>query len=72
MSYSFPFRKVYGPAVVIAVITLCGLLSALFGDGIWDALSWVALIVPLAVIVRYYYSGRRGSVRRPGMSGKAL
>lgn len=51
MSHSFPFRKVYGAAVVIAAITLYGLLSALFGGGLWDQLSWVALAIPLAVIV---------------------
>ncbi len=61
MSHSFPFRKVYGPAVVIAVITLYGLLSALLGDGMWDALSWVALAVPLAVIAWKYSAGRRVS-----------
>ncbi len=51
MSLPFPFRKVYGAALVIAAITLYGLLSALLGDGIWDALSWIALAIPLAVIV---------------------
>ncbi len=50
MSHPFPFRKVYGAAMVLAAITLYGLLSALFGDGVWDELSWVALAVPLAVI----------------------
>ncbi len=50
MNDPFPIRKVYGPAVVIAVITLCGLLSALLGDGLWDELSWCALAVPLAII----------------------
>ncbi len=54
MSHPFPFRKVYGPAAVIAVITLYGLLSALFGDGVWDELSWVALSIPLAIIVWKY------------------
>ncbi len=51
MSYPFPFRKVYGPAVAIAVITLYGLVSALLGDGLWDELSWISLALPLAVIV---------------------
>lgn len=45
------FRRIYGVATILAAITVCGLLSALFGDGIWDELSWVALVVPLAVIV---------------------
>lgn len=51
MSHPFPFRKVYGPAIVIAVITMYGLLSALFGDGVWDEISWVALGAPLMVII---------------------
>lgn len=50
MSPSFPFRKVYGPALMLAAITMYGLLSALLGDGVWDALSWVTLTVPLIVI----------------------
>lgn len=51
MSPAFSFRRVYGPAVILAAITFCGLLSALLGDGIWDAASWCALTVPLAVLV---------------------
>ncbi len=54
MSRSFPFRKVYGAAIVLVIITLYGLLSALFGDGVWDELSWVALTIPLFVIVWKY------------------
>ena len=50
MSQPFPFRKVYGAALAIAVITIYGLISALLGDGVWDVLSWVALAIPLAVI----------------------
>ena len=45
------FRKIYGSASVLAAITGSGLLSALFGDGLWDAVSWVALAAPLFVIV---------------------
>ncbi len=54
MSQSFPFCKVYGTASLIAVLTLFGLLSALLGDGVWDALSWVFLAIPLAVILWKY------------------
>jgi membrane protein implicated in regulation of membrane protease activity len=59
MKSSFPFRKVYGPAIIIAAITIYGLLSALFGDGIWDEVSWVALSIPLAVIVWKYSRAKR-------------
>ncbi len=51
MSHSFSLGKVYGAAGVIAVITLYGVLSALLGDGVWDELSWIALAIPIAVIV---------------------
>jgi hypothetical protein len=61
MSQPFSFRKVYGPAIIIAGITLGGLLSALFGDGVWDELSWVALAVPLAVLAWSYSNSKRGS-----------
>ncbi len=54
MSRLFPFRKVYGTATLITVLTLFGLLSALLGDGVWDALSWVFLVIPLAVILWKY------------------
>jgi hypothetical protein len=63
MSYPFPFRKVYGPAIAISVITVYGLLSALLGDGIWDELSWVALAIPLAVIVWRYGRGSESPSR---------
>jgi len=61
MSQLFSFRKVYGPAFVLAVVTACGLLSALLGDGIWDALSWMALAVPLAVIAWKYFAPNRST-----------
>lgn len=51
MSTHNGFRKIYGSASVLAALTGAGLLSALFGDGLWDAASWVALAVPLLVIV---------------------
>ncbi len=64
MSQPFPFRKVYGAATLIAVLTLFGLLSALLGDGIWDALSWVMLVIPLAVIVWMYSRASKTSSHR--------
>ncbi len=59
MSQTFPFRRVYGPAAIIAAVTFCGLLSALLGDGIWDAVSWCALAIPLIVIAWKYGESKR-------------
>jgi hypothetical protein len=64
MSHPFPFRKVYGAASLIAALTLFGLLSALLGDGVWDALSWVTLVIPLAVIVWMYTRAPKASSHR--------
>jgi xanthosine utilization system XapX-like protein len=35
--------------IVLGVATAVGLLSALLGDAVWDALSWVVLGAPVAV-----------------------
>ncbi len=64
MNHSLSFRQIYGPAIVLAAITIYGLLSALLGDGIWDAFSWIALAIPLFVIALKYVNGKRSSARK--------
>jgi len=54
---SSPFVKLWGMPIVLGILTIVGLLSALFGDGIWDALSAVTLGAP--VLVGAWYSLRR-------------
>jgi hypothetical protein len=39
---------------MLAGITFFGLMSALMGDGLWDAISWFVLAVPLAVVLWKY------------------
>jgi hypothetical protein len=51
MSAAYSFRKVYGSAAILAAISVIGLIFGLFGEGIWDAVSWISLAIPLAVIV---------------------
>lgn len=48
--------------MVLAAIPIYGLLSALLGDGVWDALSWVALAVPLVVIAWKFSRGQQKPV----------
>ena len=36
--------------LLLGALTAIGLASALFGDGGWDTLSWMALAIPLAVL----------------------
>jgi hypothetical protein len=45
------FRRIWRWPVVLAALTLFGLLSALLGQGgIWWGLSWIALSIPLLVV----------------------
>ncbi len=42
--------QVFSAPAIIALVVAFGLVSALFGDGIWDAASWIALALPLVVV----------------------
>lgn len=55
------FRRLWLWPVVIGLASLVGLLSALVGDGVWDALSWVTLGIPVVIAV---VAWRRAGVRR--------
>ena len=46
-------RRIFAVPACIAVLSAVGLLSALLGDGVWDALSWAALGAPVAVALWY-------------------
>lgn len=45
---------VFGIPLILAIISLVGLVSALLEDGIWDALSWVTLGL-LNLLVLWYW-----------------
>ncbi|MFT3813399.1 MAG: hypothetical protein QM740_08470 [Acidovorax sp.] len=54
------FRRVWAVPLLLAALTLFGLLAALLGTGIWHGLSWLALLAPIAVGLRYSLRPRRG------------
>jgi uncharacterized membrane protein YjjP (DUF1212 family) len=54
MSSPISVCKVYGRPILLATITLAGLLFALFGDGVWDRLSWIFMAAPIAVMAYKY------------------
>ncbi len=43
------FRFVWGAPLLLAALTIFGLLAALLGTGIWHWLSWLALAIPIVV-----------------------
>jgi hypothetical protein len=45
--------KVWFWPIVVGVLSAIGLLSGLLYDGLGDAVSWLALLVPVALSVWY-------------------
>jgi hypothetical protein len=55
-----PFTRLWGKPLLIALLSLAGLITALLGDGYWDLFSWIALALPVIIIVRkYYFPGKQ-------------
>jgi len=50
-----PFLRRWGMPLLMAVLSLFGLLSALLGDRPGQVLSWIALVVPLLVLAWYVF-----------------
>ena len=44
-------RSTFALPALIALVTVFGLIVALTGDGMSDALSWIALASPIAAVV---------------------
>jgi hypothetical protein len=51
-----PLRRIFLVPAVLAALSAAGLVSALFGDGAWDVMSWLALATPVAIAM--YFAGR--------------
>ena len=45
-------RRVFAIPAVLALLTAIGLISALLGDGFWDATAWLGLGVPTVLALR--------------------
>jgi hypothetical protein len=54
-------RQVWLAPLLLAVVSVVGLLSALLADDLGDTLSWVALSVPVMVGSGYAVTGKRKS-----------
>ncbi|KFC61389.1 MULTISPECIES: hypothetical protein [unclassified Massilia] len=54
--------QIWAMPVLLAILTVIGLVPALLGDGIWDLVSAVSLGTPVAVGA--WYALRRPRARR--------
>ncbi|MDG9925901.1 MULTISPECIES: hypothetical protein [unclassified Pseudomonas] len=50
--------------LLLAVLSLFGLISALVGDEVYDLLSWLSLAVPL-LLIGMVWVRLRGTARKP-------
>lgn len=50
--------RVFAVPILVALASAVGLLAALLGDGVWDAVSWAGL--GQAVLLCAWYGLRRG------------
>jgi len=52
-------KKIWGVPLVLGGCVFFGLLSSLLGTGLWYWLSWIALAIPVIVVVFKICAGRR-------------
>jgi hypothetical protein len=43
-------RAIFAIPLVVAVLSLFGLIAALVGDGVWNVVGWIALGASVAVL----------------------
>ncbi|UGY20054.1 hypothetical protein [Bradyrhizobium septentrionale] len=47
--------QIFAAPLVIAIVSTVGLISALVGDGVWDAVSWVGLGLPVLLYLVFIW-----------------
>lgn len=52
--------QVFAVPIALGVLSAIGLVAALLGDDVWDAVSWLALGIPCLVMGWFWFgAGRR-------------
>lgn len=60
-----PFQKqLWGAPIALGLVSVVGLLSALIGDGWWDAVSWACLGLIVGVCFWFGVIAKRHPVSR--------
>jgi hypothetical protein len=55
--------QIFAVPALIGVMSIVGLIAALVGDGVWDGLSWLMLVTPIAIYAACIYIPRRSKTR---------
>lgn len=46
--------QIFFVPLLVAVVSAAGLISALIGDGLWDAFSWLTLGIPVLLYAIFF------------------
>lgn len=63
-SHNSVFLHVFGRPMILALISMAGLIAALVGDGLLDVVSWIALGYIVAVTVWYAWIAKETPRKR--------
>ena len=62
---TYTASAIYRVPLLIAIVSAVGLASALLGDGLWDALSWLTLAMPVGLATIHWRKSRANYTRKP-------
>jgi hypothetical protein len=48
--------QVFAIPIALGVLSAVGLVAALLGDNVWDAVSWLALGIPCVVMTWFWFA----------------
>lgn len=63
-SHNSVFLHVFGKPMILALVSMAGLIAALVGDGLLDVVSWIALGYIVAVTVWYVWIAKENQRKR--------
>jgi hypothetical protein len=63
--------RVWPVPIALGILTSIGLVAALVADGIWDAVSWIGLGVPLAVVLWFVWIAPGPSRKQDGRTARS-
>nr|WP_082529019.1 MULTISPECIES: hypothetical protein [unclassified Bradyrhizobium] len=55
MTHNRSLSRIFLAPLLVALVTSAGLVSALVGDGPWDAVSWLTLGFPIVLYVGFFW-----------------
>lgn len=55
--------QVFAAPIVLGALSAVGLIAALLGDNVWDAVSWLTLGIPCVVMAWFWFAAGRTSGR---------